>query len=301
MAIKHWNLVSTVTEAGRCKVFSGGACNILDAKGNLLRNTERDHINDWLTQRGIPFYDPQIHPDTHGREYDYELDHKLELAVRAAARLNLFEVSPRTFCGVTSIEIAVDQFKFDHPTIIFFSDGSQHRDVVPKHSPKGHPLFVPYGINDNDEARRAHYAECVKNANRMRQYLVMYAKELGALSINFSDQAYEGDVVITPYRIHAVDIFEAIVRAADGKRVNVTFTGGDAARDARGYPLFLAPKHPKAVDLETILDQYVDEGDALRRTICERTGINVFNRVVYTQNAVISAIEELMKVAKLVP
>ncbi|MBZ0288115.1 MAG: hypothetical protein K8I30_10915 [Anaerolineae bacterium] len=297
--IKHWNLVQNIDSAEACKVFSGGACNILDTQGVLLRNSERDKINDWLTQQGIPFYDPQIHPDTHGREYDYELDHKLELAVRRAARLNLFEVSPRTFCGVTSIEIAVDQFEFDHPTIIFFSDGSQHRDVIPRHSRKGHPLFVPYGIDDSEEAGRAHYQECIKNANRMRQYLVMFAKELGALSINFSDQAYEGDVVVTPDRIHAVDIFDAVVRAADGKRVNVTFTGGDAARDGKGYPLFVAPKNPKPVDLETILDQYVDEGNALRRAICERTGVNVFTRVVYTQNSVIDAISELTKVAGL--
>jgi hypothetical protein len=202
---------------------------------------------------------------------------------------------------VTSIELAVDQFHLDHPTIVFFSDGTDHKDVIPKHSKKGHPLFRPYGVEDeeNPEAMRAHYNECVKNANRMRQYLVKFAQELGGLSINFGDQAYEGDVVISPHRIHAVDIFQAVVWAASGKRVNVTFTGGDNARDAKGYPLFLAAKTPKPVDLTTVLDQYMDEGNALRKTICEMVTVNVFTRVVYTQRAVTHELDDLRRLAGL--
>lgn len=297
MATQSWNLVSDMDGACICKVFSGGACNIRDEHGNLLRNQERDAINQWLTEQNILFYDPQIHPDTHGREYEYEVDSKLEMASRKASRINLFEISPRTFCGVTSIELAVDQFFLDHPTVLLFSDGNEQKDVIPAHSEKGHPLFVPYGIGDggNMAAMRAHYEECIKNANRMRQYLVKFAQELGGLSINFADTAYEGDVVITPHRIHAVDIFQAVVRAAEGKRVNVTFTGGDAVRDAKGYPKFIIPKEPNMVDLEVLLDQYIDEGNALRRTICELISVNVYTRVVYTQRSVINVMDDLTK------
>jgi hypothetical protein len=294
---QKWNLVSDMKHAGECQVFSGGACNIRDGQGRLLRNRERDGINDWLTEQNVLFYDPQIHPDTHGREYEYEVDSRLEVATRKASRINLFEISPRTLCGVTSVELAVDKFEMHHPTVIFFSDGNDHKDVIPKHSKDGYPLFVPYGIgeDENEDAKRAHYQECIKNANRMRQYLVKFAQELGGLTISFGEQAYEGDVMITPNRLHVVDIFQAVIRAASGKRVNVIFTGEEDARDAKGNPLFMPKAKPKPVDIDALLDQYVEEGNALRRAICDLTTVNVLTRVVYTQRAVINVLDDLTK------
>jgi hypothetical protein len=76
-------------------------------------------------------------------------------------------------------------------------------------------------------------------------------------------------VTITPERMHAADLFEAVVDASSGKRVTVTFTGGKAARDERGNPLLLAPENPAEAQLYAWLDQYVDEGNALRKAICE--------------------------------
>jgi len=58
----RWSITQEIATAHRTQVFSGGACNILDGEGKLLRNGERDPINDWLTEKNIVFFDPQITP-----------------------------------------------------------------------------------------------------------------------------------------------------------------------------------------------------------------------------------------------
>lgn len=294
--MKSWTLVQDMTDVTRTQVFSGGACNILDTQGNLLRNTERDPINQWLTDRGVYFFDPQIHPETHGREYDYHTDHQLEMTARAVSRINLYEVSPRTFGGITSLEIAADKFRWREPMVIYFSDGDPTRDDIPAHSESGHPLFMPDGIRDSEQAMRAHYREFVKNGNHMRKYVMSFAREMSTLSVDFSGQAHEGDVVITPERIHAADLFRAVVQAASNRRVFITFTGGDKARDEHGNPLFIAPENPRQVEMLALLDQYADEGNELRRSIAELIDITVFTRVVYTQRSAISALDEVLRV-----
>src|SRR5690606_817057 len=119
---------------------------ILDAEGNLLRNKERDTINDWLNEHKVMFFDPQIHPETHGVEYDYALHHRVEMAARNAAGVNLYEVSPFTFGGITTMEIAIDYYRYNEPTIIYYSDGDPNQDTLPAHSTAGHPLFTPQGL-----------------------------------------------------------------------------------------------------------------------------------------------------------
>jgi hypothetical protein len=285
-----------MNDVSQTQVFSGGACNILDATGKLLRNTERDPINQWLNDRGVNFFDPQIHPDTHGREYVYQTDHQLEMTARAVSNINLYEVSPRTFGGITSLEIAADKFRWREPMVIYFSDGDPTRDDIPEHSDGGYPLFVPHGIPDNEQALRAHYREFIKNGNHMRKYLMSFARELSSLSADFSEQAHEGDVIITPDRLHAADLFRAVVEAASNRRVFVTITGGDKARDAHGNPVFLAPEEPREVEMLALLDQYVDEGNELRRSIAKLIDITVFTRVVYTQRSAISALDEVLHV-----
>lgn len=300
-AVKAWTLTGDTTDVKKTQVFSGGACNILNAEGVLLRNTERDPINDWLTQHGIYFFDPQIHPDTHGREYDFATDHKLEMAARAAARINLYEVSPRTFGGITSLEIASDKFRWQEPMVIYFSDGEPGEDRIPAHSDLGHPLFVPHSIQDNEQAMRAHYREFIKNGNNMRKYLMGFAREMDTLTVNFSDQVHEGDIAITPERIHAADLFRAVVQAASNRRTFVTFTGGKNARDEKGNPLFMIPPDPPEVQMIALLDQYVDEGNELRRSIAELINITVYTRVVYTQRSAISALDEVLRARDLLP
>lgn len=292
----RWNLASNISEMHDIRVFSGGSCNIRDLQGNLLRNQERDHINDWLTEKGIRFYDPQIHPDTHGREYKFEIDHILEIEARKQSLVSLYEISPRTFGAAASLEIAIDEYAKDHATIIFFSDGKDGVDIIPEHNKEGYPLFVPYGIRTSEAAKAAHYAEMVKNANRMRKYLMRFAEDLTTLTVTFSSKGAVADVEVTPYRMHAADIFEALETAVSGERVIVNFAGDNDSRDEKGNPVFLAPENPAPIERDLLLDQYVDEGNALRKAITDLIKINVYLRVVYTQRDVINALEDLMRV-----
>lgn len=294
MTQKQWNLVRDMSEVHQTQVFSGGACNILNEQGELLRNTERDTINDWLTEQGIKFFDPQIHPDTHGCEYDYHVHHGLEMAARVAAKVNLYEVSPRTFSGITGFEIAIDHFQWHEPTVIYYSDGFPEKDDLPAHSEKGHPLFMPDGIRESEKAMQAHYREFLKNGNNMRKYIMTFAREMETLTATFSNHPRRNDIVIDPDRMHAVDLLRAVVRANSNERVFVTFTGDADSRDERGNPKFILPDSPLEVETMALLDQYVDEGNELRRSIAELMEVSVFLRVVYTQKAAIQALSEML-------
>jgi len=298
--MKQLKLVRDMSEVSKTQIFSGGACNILDADGNLLRNTERDPINEWLTEMDLWFFDPQIHPDTHGEEYDYRKHHPLEIAARNVAGINLYEISPRTFGGITSFEIASDHFREHEPMVIYFSDGNKNRDVIPAHSAKGHPLFVPFGIDRSPKAKEAHYREFVKNGNNMRKYLMSFARIMDSLTVTFGSADQHSDIVISPERMHAADLFRAVVLAAAGERVIVTFTGGAEAHDEYGNPRFLAPENPLEIEKEALLDQYVDEGNELRRAIADLIEISVFVRVVYTQKSVLLALEEVLRIKHLI-
>lgn len=267
----------------------------------MLRNQERDAINDWLTEKDIVMYDPQIHPETHGVEYNYPVHYHLEMAARKAAKLDLYEISPRTFGGITSLEVAADHFVEREPIVIYFSDGDPTQDKIPAHSSKGYPFFVPDGINESELAMKAHYKEFVKNANNMRRHMVNVAREMHSLTVTFGSHSSGGDIVISPERMHAADLFRAVVRASAGQRTIVNFTGSAEIRDEYGYPQMIVPENPRELVMKALLDQYLDEGNALRRAIAELVEISVFVRVVYTQKSAILALEELLKIKGLLP
>jgi hypothetical protein len=294
-----WNVTQEIEKAHLTQVFSGGACNIRDNKGMLLRNGERDVINRWLTDKGVLFFDPQIHPDTHGEEYVFEKHSVLEVAARKAARVNLYEISPRTFGGISSLEIASDHFRFHEPMVIYFSDGSTNTDRIPDHSKVGHPLFVPHGLAKEEAALQAHYTEMRKNANHMRKFLMHIASDMAGLTVSFSNQPHS-QYMLSPDRMHAAEIFEAVVRALSGETIYVNFPSGDEFRDENGNPVFICPEKPRRAELLAWLDQYVEEGNALRKRIAELIGINVFVRVVYTQKSAILAMEELLILKKII-
>lgn len=299
MVNAKWNVTQEMEQAHRAQVFSGGACNILDRDGRLLRNGERDQINDWLTEKKLLIFDPQIHPDTHGEEYIYEKHSQIEIAAREAAKLNLYEISPRTFGGITSLEIAIDHFQWHEPMVLYFSDGSTMKDSIPEHDEFGSPKFVPYGINETDEANQAHYREMRKNANNMRKFLMRLARDMRNLTVSFSRSSTPRDVVITPDRMHAADIFEAVVRALKGERVFIHFPSDVTDQDKNGNPMFTCPESPAEYELHAWLDQYVDAGNELRAKISELINVNVFVRVVYTQRTAIMALEELLHLSKI--
>lgn len=295
-----WNVTQEIEQAHLTQVFSGGACNIRDTNGMLLRNGERDGINQWLTDKGILLFDPQIHPDTHGEEYIFEKHSLLEIAARKGAKINLYEISPRTFCGITALEIASDHFRYREPMVIYFSDGSTSSDRIPVHSNLGHPLFVPYGLPREETAQKAHYAEMQKNANNMRKFLMQIANEMNSLTVSFS-RHHHSDYEISPDRMHAAEIFEAVVRALTGDHIYINFPSADEYRDMHGNPRFVCPENPRSAELKAWLDQYVDEGNALRKRIAELINVNVFVRVEFTQKSAIMGLEELLTLKKLLP
>lgn len=296
-AMVNWSVTQEISKAGLTQVFSGGACNILDSNGQLLRNKERDPINDWLTSKNVTFFDPQIHPETHGIEYDYLIHSQLEIASRKAAKVNLYEVSPRTFGGVTSLEIAADYFRYGEPVVLFFSDGDSQSDRIPAHSKEGYPLFVPYGLHEN--AAQQHYKEMFKNANNMRRYLMHFAREMHNLTIMFGSPYTPHDLLLTSERIHAADIFEAVVKACRGTRISILIPQ-ETKRDEKGTPIFSLQHNPPEMELHALLDQYVDEGNDLRERMAKLIGVNVFVRTVYTQRSAILALEEVMILSKII-
>jgi hypothetical protein len=299
---QRWSVTSEMKRVHLTQVFSGGACNIMNENAQLVRNTERDRINDWITEQNIVFFDPQIHPDTHSTDYDYALHHPMEIGARTAAKVNLYEISPYTFCGITSLEIAVDHLRRREPTVIYYSDGQPDTDALPPHSKEGHPLFRPQGLPKNAEARLAHYREFRKVGRLMRRFMIDLANELDTLTVTFgTDDIRKGDVAVTPYRLHAVDMFKAAIRAARGERVFINFAGGDDSRDENGVPMFLLPESPNQTNLRALLDQYVDEGCELRKAIAELVEIGVYLRVVYTQRSAIVALDEMFHAKQIRP
>jgi hypothetical protein len=298
----RWTVTSEIKRVHLTQVFSGGACNIMNENGVLMRNTERDRINDWITEQEIILFDPQIHPDTHGVDYDYMVHHPIEIGARTAARVNLYEISPYTFGGITSLEIAVDHLQRREPTVIYYSDGEQDRDDLPPHSKNGYPLFRPRGINTNPHARLAHYREFRKVGRLMRRFIIDLARELETLTVTFGDdEVRKGDMVISPQRLHAVDMFKGAIKAARGERVFINFAGNDSTRDEKGLPLFVVPEEPNETKLNSLLDQYVDEGCELRKSIAELVEIGVYLRVVYTQRSAIVALDEMFKAKGIKP
>lgn len=290
-----WNVTEELKTAHMTQVFSGGACNILDEHGSLLRNRERDAINNWLSEKDIFFFDPQIHPETHGVEYNYEEHSRLEMAAREAAKLNLYEISPRTFGGVSSLEIALDHVRWHEPMVLYYSDGDADADRIPDHNERGYPQFVPHGILKDEAANLAHLKEMSKNANHMRRYLLRFSLAVPELVIVFGGRHRRKDIEITPDQMHAADIFEAVVRAAAGEAVTVYFPRRHTPMDGFGNPVFAVPDDPKPMQQQILLDQYVQEGNKLRERIAELIKMKVFLRVAYTQRTAIMEMEELLR------
>lgn len=136
---KLWsNLLVGVEEASRTVVFSGGAANMIVASGPemLVLNMHREPLNDFLDARAIPFFDPQIHPITHGRAYDYEIDGPAEKAARKAAKILVYQMGDESMGVITDKEIREDVLA-GRDVIVWFT--GQFND-------KGRPMFVPRGI-----------------------------------------------------------------------------------------------------------------------------------------------------------
>jgi hypothetical protein len=116
-------------------LFTGGTCNIQTEKG-VERNSGRDELANWLDKQGWSFFDPQIHPITHGREYIWSIDGHQEKRAREMAKLRVYEITSTTIASMTMLEI-MDDARLNRTSIVWFNDGGLG--------------FSPIGLGNKDQ------------------------------------------------------------------------------------------------------------------------------------------------------
>ncbi|HRQ41283.1 MAG TPA: hypothetical protein PLD25_25475 [Chloroflexota bacterium] len=115
-------ITSEMMQAGqKPTLFIGGACNIQTPDGPV-RNPGRDPLAAWLDEMGLTYFDPQIHPSTHGRDYIWEIDGPREKQAREEAKLRIYEITPTTIAAISMMEI-MDDARHGRVTIVWFNEG----------------------------------------------------------------------------------------------------------------------------------------------------------------------------------
>jgi len=117
-------------------LFTGGACNIQGLTAPV-RNPGRDPLAHWLDENGWSYFDPQIHPTTHGRDYIWGIDAPQEKKAREQARLRVYEVTATTIAAITIMEI-MDDARLGRQSIVWFNEGI---------------TFSPVGLGDRDQLK----------------------------------------------------------------------------------------------------------------------------------------------------
>jgi hypothetical protein len=150
-------------------LFIGGASNIQEASGPV-RNPGRDPLARWLDEQGWSYFDPQIHPETHGRDYIWGIDGPQEKRARRIARLRVYEITATTIAAVSMLEI-MDDARHGRRSIVWFNDGK---------------IFAPIGLGDLDDLRKNdllrlrvgdlvyfHLEAYLKAGNQLRNELIL--------------------------------------------------------------------------------------------------------------------------------
>ncbi|MCP4698131.1 MAG: hypothetical protein GY862_14955 [Gammaproteobacteria bacterium] len=119
------------------ELFTGGACNIQSYTGPI-RNPGRDWLAAWLDEKGVSYFDPQIHPSTHGREYVWGIDGPQEKRARERAKLRIYEITAETISAITMLEI-MDDARAGRTSIVWYNGGK---------------IFAPLGIGDHDQLKK---------------------------------------------------------------------------------------------------------------------------------------------------
>lgn len=160
-------------EGNRPLLFTGGACNIQGPDG-AVRNPGRDRLARWLEERGWSYFDPQIHPSTHGRDYVFELDGPQESVARANACLRVYEILPTNIGAISILEV-MDDARRGRESVVWFHGG---RDFEPNE------LGERDVLKANDELRRRvgglvfHHLVAHADAGRqMRCYLTVMLED----------------------------------------------------------------------------------------------------------------------------
>ena len=118
-------------------LFTGGACNIQAVTGPI-RNPGRDPLAAWLDKQGWSYFEAQIHPTTHGRDYVWGIDGPQEKKAREQATLRVYEITATTIGAITMMEI-MDDARHQRTSVVWFNEGK---------------TFVPIGLGDRDDLQR---------------------------------------------------------------------------------------------------------------------------------------------------
>lgn len=137
-------------------LFTGGASNIQDTDGPI-RNPGRDPLAAWLDEQGWSYFEPQIHPSTHGREYVWGIDGPQEKRAREIAKLRVYEITATTIAAVTMFEI-MDDARQGRYSIVWFNEGR---------------TFAPIGLGNRNEIKNNKNLQ-LKIGNTAYYHLVAY-------------------------------------------------------------------------------------------------------------------------------
>ncbi len=131
-------ITSEMMQAGvKPLIFTGGASNIQSMTGPI-RNPGRDPLTFWLDEQGWSYFEVQIHPSTHGREYIWGVDGLQEKKAREVAKLRIYEITSTTIAAVTMLEI-MDDARLGRNSVVWFNDGK---------------TFAPPGLGNRDQVKK---------------------------------------------------------------------------------------------------------------------------------------------------
>lgn len=169
----------TGSDASRSVVFAGGTSNVMTAAGDLTRNTARDGIHALLAQLAVPFYDPQIHPETHGRDYNYDVDGPAEQAARAASKLTVYELGGGAQGCVTAMEIISDAAAGKNLLVWLNTPAADGKGLA----------FTPALdlATIADKAALGHAKEYIKNGTNLRKSLKSFLAKYPSVTVVSSE------------------------------------------------------------------------------------------------------------------
>lgn len=134
---KSFLVTSEMMQAGEMPLlFTGGASNIQTPNGPV-RNPGRDPLARWLDSQAWSYFDPQIHPSTHGREYIWGIDGPQEKIAREVTKLRIYEINPYTIAAISMMEV-MDDARLGRISLVWYNGGR---------------IFAPRGLGNRDELR----------------------------------------------------------------------------------------------------------------------------------------------------
>jgi hypothetical protein len=196
---------SEMMEAGELPdIILAGTCNyvsLVPQDGRFsIRNDRRDALRAWAIDQGLDVFEVQVDVETHGREYNWELDGPQEKRARKLAKLRVYQILPDAISVISHIEVLADVIAMRR-SILWLPNGN---------------FFIPQGLGECKTIREnakllvqvgpVYYShlELYANAGRqIRNELSRFLDEIQeSIRVHFGDfdwhdylTIYEGDEV----------------------------------------------------------------------------------------------------------